>query len=322
MRRPRAHSGGGQPARCLLPRALRSLVRCRYVVVAVASLVATVAAPAASAAPRLRTLVVRASSSAHVDVTFVRTVTIDEWNLRVTGGREYAGFYFQPLSGRPAGGAGTVLFHRFRADGFVWAPLPIGPDDANTFAGRTELRTLPRGRYRLHVLADAPVEVRVPVAGFDTSRPLKATRPTRVSHLARDITDQFVPPAAAGTPGGAGRADLPFTVPSARTISFAALQMVSHGLYHTRNSSMGACIESADHPQCLNEDAKQFNGYHSPEYVHQPGELDIRASNVFVRHYFPSGLDPAKPGTQRAYYFAATTLHVDRVVAAALSISL
>ena len=274
------------------------------------------------AAPPFRTLVFRARANASLDITFPRSVTLDGWKIQTTGGRNYVGFYLQPLTGKPDAGAGAVRFHGYRIPGFTWAPLPVGVDDGWAFTSDSTTRTLPAGRYRLHVLADAPAEVRIPVVGF-TAKPLHATRPTRVSHLVKDVTSELVPrvPGGTATPGAA-RADLPFTVPSERTISFASLQVLRHGHRSTAGVGMGACINTEDHPHCMNEQNDQFDGYKRGEHHVDVATQNGKYEDTFVRYYFPSGKDPAGAGDQRAYYLTYSTANIDRVVVTAMSLAL
>lgn len=279
-------------------------------------LAAAVAAPVEAASPR--PLVLTASRSASIDVTFPRTVTLTPAAVRVSGGRRYAGYFLQRVGAGAASGTGAMYLHAFRAPATEWVAHPLGPDD---FVKDPPFR-LPAGRYRLYALGDGPIEVRIPLAGYAGARTLRATRPVRVTYAVRDVTATVLPrPTGMASPGGF-RADLPITVVSDASVSFSTIQTIRHGPYYASNTSQPeSCIGAADRPACA-LDPKESNGA-----VFKRGQYTVAASPAgssrFVdetgRYYFPGQIGA---GDWTAHFSVVSTDTIDRAVVAAMSVGL
>lgn len=299
------------------PRRIRIAVA---VALAVASLYAT---PGQAAAPK--PLVLRAKSTASVDVTFTRAVTIDPDAVRVSGGRNYAGYYLHPLSGPLLNGTGALFLHGYRvpsAPHVKWLPMPVGLGDFS----QTFPRTIPAGRYRVYVLADAPVEVRVPVTGY-TARTIQATRSVRVTYVGKDVTNDVLPrPGGMASPGIVSAA-LPITIPSNSNVTLTTIQVISHGTFYTHHQMQPAsCIGrpgvvEPDFTSCRDEQRDgQGAGFHRGQYTFasappSTGNFEDETNSV----YFPGRLSA---GPKVAHYMVGQTSVIDRVFVAALSIGL
>jgi hypothetical protein len=125
--------------------------------------------PVASAALTAHVLVVRGSRSATVDVTFRSRIRahVDAFvpgaQPSATTKGTYAGVWLESLAG-PPGGAGSVFVPA------SWHDQPIGWG-----AWDREDRSLPAGRYRVHLLTDGVSEVRLPVDGLARDLVLRPT---------------------------------------------------------------------------------------------------------------------------------------------------
>lgn len=139
--------------------------------VAASLLTASAYAPAV-AAPSTTTITITASRSAAMNVRLPRAVQFylgepgdDGPAVRIEGGGELAGFLLIP-AGRDAVGQ-----------------LALRRDNANPtyFTAGDPVATLPKGTYRLHVAASAPVTITFTVAGMSrtTWRPTEALATSR-----------------------------------------------------------------------------------------------------------------------------------------------
>lgn len=189
--------------------------------------------PAATAAPVLRTVTVRGVPNAYAEVTFTGRVRFEtsattkappSYDAKGT----YAGAYVEPLRGDgPA--AGTVLLRGM--PGLSDVPFPLAPQG-----------WLPPGRYRVHLLGDAPTTVRIRVEGL--RRDLTVTTRTRA-----DVVAQWVRRGAAGAATPVDRTIVPFTA-RRRTLTLVAGAHESTGFYgrrdvcvRPRTNGLSPCLE-------------------------------------------------------------------------------
>lgn len=130
--------------------------RRRAAALSLAALLVTPAVPA-TAQPAARTLTVTGVANAYTDVTFSSRVHLSTAAHagsppRFEGSGTYSGVYVTPLHGNgPA--AGTILLRGLPLLSDV--PFPLSGTD-----------WLPAGRYRVHLLGDAPATVRIRVDGL------------------------------------------------------------------------------------------------------------------------------------------------------------
>jgi hypothetical protein len=169
----------------------------RLVTAIVVATVAAVLPVTATAAPRFRTLTVQGPGNTYADVSFSSRVRLatsmtSEMRPRYTATGTYAGVYVTPVHG-PGPAAGTFLMRAFRMLSDL--PFPLGPVDA----------WLPPGRYRVHLLGDAPATVRISVEGLgrDVSVRTATPSPVHATLLQRGV---------AGVSAPADRTIVPFTV--------------------------------------------------------------------------------------------------------------
>ncbi|HVF03556.1 MAG TPA: hypothetical protein VNA20_01830 [Frankiaceae bacterium] len=273
------------------------------------------AAPGHAAAPKQTIL--RARSSASVDVTFTRPVRLDNDKVTVSGGRNYVGFYLHPLSSSYPNGTGNIYLQGYRDSRFDWLPLPLGGADFLSFPPRT----VPAGRYRLYALGDGPVEVRIPFTGY-AGRTLHATRPAKVAFVSKNVTKDLLPggPARIATPGTV-KVDLPITVVSNKSISFTTSQLITRGTARTTTNSTPSCIGAAEHPACVTESKEGNGGIHSEDqmiFAAAPPWQGIFLHN-YGRYYFPGQING---GEQTAHFVLAAANTIDRAIVAAVSIGL
>lgn len=282
------------------------------------------AAPGDAVAPK-PVLLFRATSSASVDVTFSRTVTIDPEAVRVSGGNRFAGFYLHPLAGPLLDGTGALFVHGYRLPSVPsvrWLPMPLGLGDF----GQAYPRKIPAGRYRLYVLADAPVDIRVPVTG-STTRTIRATRRVRVAYAGKDVTAEVLPRQAGTAAPGILTTRLPITLPSNSNLTLTTVQVLSRGTFYTHHYSQPAsCIGrsglvAGDFTSCRDE-PKDGPGaaFHRGQYTFSSipphvGVFEDETNSV----YYPGRLTS---GNKTAHYTFAMANNIERVFVAALSIGL
>ncbi|HVF06279.1 MAG TPA: hypothetical protein VNA20_15665 [Frankiaceae bacterium] len=179
----------------------------------------------------------------------------------------------------------------------------------------------------MYVLADAPVEVRVPITGY-TARTIQATRPVRVAYAGKDVTREVLPrPAGMASPGIVS-ASLPITVLSNSNVSLTTLQVLSHGSYHTRFYTQPAscigqpAVVEADHTSCHTEPDDGWGAvFHRGQYTFDTTPLRNGVLEDETNHvYFPGRLTA---GNKTAHFTIGPMTHtIDRVFVAALSIAL
>lgn len=170
----------------------------------------------ATAAPRLHTLTVRGVPNAYAEVTFagrVRFETATKSRPSYDAKGTYGGAYVEPVRGDgPV--AGTVLLRAMPSLSDV--PFPLGPQG-----------WLPPGRYRVHLIGDAPTTVKIRVEGL--RRDLTVTTKTRTNVVAT-----WVSRGMAGVATPADRTIVPFAVRS-RTLTVVAEAHESTGFYGQRD---------------------------------------------------------------------------------------
>jgi len=180
------------------------------------ALLAVGAPPATSAAPQ-RTLVVEGVPNAYADVTFptrfrLTTAYDREVPPVVESDGTYAGAYVTPLRGGPASGTFVVRGMRMLSD----LPFPIGPETWQ-----------PPGRYRVHLLGDAPTTVRLRVDGL--------RRDVRVRTAKRsDVVASFLHRGVIGVATPVDRTVVPLTVRRSTLVVFASSHE-STGFYGRRD---------------------------------------------------------------------------------------
>jgi hypothetical protein len=295
--------------------------RGRLACVAAVTFAGIVAGPGEAAAPKATIL--RAKSSASVEVTFSRPVSIDPEAVRVRGGHNYAGYYLHPLGGSLTDGTGALFLHGFRMPSVPhvrWLPLPVGLGDFS----QAYPRRIPAGRYRLYVLADGPVEVRVPISGY-AARTISATRRVRVAYSGGGRSYQSSP----GTPAPhVAHLSFPITVVSNANVSMTALQVLSHGSYYTRHYSQPAsCIGEptaveAVHASCYTATGHgQESAFHRGQYEFDSTPLRSGVLADETNHvYFPGRLTA---GRKTAHFTIGPSTHpMEHLFAAALSFGL
>ncbi|HWL34852.1 MAG TPA: hypothetical protein VNQ77_01540 [Frankiaceae bacterium] len=187
----------------------------RLLAVLLVSLV-SIPASAATAAPTSRTLTVRGVPNAYAEVMFagrVRFETATKSRPSYDAKGTYAGAYVERVRGDgPV--AGTVLLRAMPSLSDV--PFPLGPQG-----------WLPPGRYRVHLIGDAPTTVKIRVEGL--RRNLTITTKTRANVVAKWISRGM-----AGVATPADRTIVPFTVRS-RTLTVVAEAHESTGFYGQRD---------------------------------------------------------------------------------------
>lgn len=190
-----------------------------------------VPASAVAAAPTQHTLTVRGTPNAYAEVTFAGRVRLEtSTKARPTYDTKgtYAGAYVEPVRGEgPV--SGTVLLRAL--PGLSDVPFPLGPQD-----------WLPSGRYRVHLMGDAPTTVKIRVYGL--RRDLTVTTRTRTNVAAR-----WVSRGVAGVTMPVDRAIVPFTV-QRRTLTVVAETHESTGFYgrrdicvRKRTSGLSPCLD-------------------------------------------------------------------------------
>lgn len=116
----------------------------------------------ADATPAILTL--QGSTTAWVDVTLRRKVTIDYAKTAFQGGERFVGFYAEDL-GRPAAveghTLGAVQLHDFHGPAEAGITENLSPFGSST----PYSTTLEAGRYRFYLLADGPAVMRVALTG-------------------------------------------------------------------------------------------------------------------------------------------------------------
>lgn len=282
-------------------------------------------------AAALPTLTVKARSTASVDLTFRRNVSVNAVGFSAKGGRSYAGFYLEPLEGRLHVGVGAVYIRAFDATDIApleavgigpfdpMPPLPLGAPRRlkDDLPWRDEPRVLPAGRYRLHVFADSPVRISVPMRGF-TSGPLQARGPSQVSFAEKDITPY---PKGIAAPG-AITANLEIEIPTRKNITVVAIQSIRHGTMLAEVWPTFGCIGPPEEATCLTEPNNDFGTvYRQGQYMFDTMTRGAVAQKLdeIARYYIPG---QNAPGPAVAHFYATTSNLMDRVVVAAMSIGL
>lgn len=138
----------------------------RAVVVVVGLVLAGVASPA-TAAPQ-GTITLQGNTSAWAMIDIPRDVTIDARGITATGGGRFGGFYVD------FGGQENL--------GAVWLRDYHMPGEPGGHVSGLDIHSgnVSRGRYRIYLVADGPMTVRIPVTGM-TSRTLRPTNRTTAS---------------------------------------------------------------------------------------------------------------------------------------------
>lgn len=178
--------------------------------------IATVPAEATSA---VRTLTVRGAGNTFTDVTFTARVRLStaassKTPPEYTTDASYAGVFVAPL-GRPGPGAGTVLLRGMPV--LSRLAFALGPPQ----------EWLPPGRYRVHLLGDAPATVRIRAEGLRRDLTVTTTRPSSVrgGYLDRGL---------AGVTTPASRTVVPFDV-QPTTLTIVSSEQRSTAVYGRRD---------------------------------------------------------------------------------------
>lgn len=190
-------------------------------------------AGAAPAAATARVLTVRGAPNAYAEVSFagrVRLATSVTTNVPPTYDTRgtYAGVYLERVGG---GGpvAGTLLLRAM--PGLSDVPFPLGSRS-----------WLAAGRYRVHLLGDAPTTVTIRVEGL--SRDVTVTTKTRTTVAATWVTR-----GVAGVTTPADRTIVPFLVRHTTLVVVASMHQ-STGFYgrsdvcvRTRTNGLSPCVD-------------------------------------------------------------------------------
>lgn len=189
----------------------------RFLGILLVCLLGVPAGPVA-AAPVLRTLTVRGAPNSYVEVTFAGRVRFEtsmtskappSYDARGT----YAGVYVEPVRGTgPVAGTILLLGMPVLSD----YPFPLGPQG-----------WLPAGRYRVHLLGDAPTTVRVRAEGL--RRSLTVTTRTR-----SDVVATWVSRGVAGVATPVDRTIVPFEM-RRKTLAVVSAMHESTGFYGRRD---------------------------------------------------------------------------------------
>lgn len=159
-------------------------------------LLAAGTATPSTAQPASRTLTISGRVNGFADVTFPTAVRLGTSRHAavppvVTGTASYAGAYLTPLDGAGPS-AGTIILRAF-------------PMFGDTPFALTTHTSLPAGRYRVHLLGDAPTTVRMSIDGVRRDVSVRTRTPS-------DVTAQQVGRGVAGVDTPVDRAVVPFTV--------------------------------------------------------------------------------------------------------------
>lgn len=275
------------------------------------------AAPAAAAEPS--TYSISAARSASVDITLSRPVVLDMSRTTVKGSGSFAGYYLQPLAGDPLGGAGVLVFNGVAVGKFAPAPVPLGNASAVLSYSPKERRNLAAGRYRVHVLADAPTVVRLGLRGAGTSRALRATVSSRFAASVRDAT-----PRGAVETGPVASADVPLAIASKRSLTvlmlFVAYRAPTPGATRVYRTCLGPPEVAA-----LCQAGPSVPGNARPDDEYGSLREDITSpvpgatGGLTYAVYYRDGSDVA--GERTASYLAGVSGVLDRFVVGAFSLA-
>lgn len=195
------------------------------------SLCGAATAVAAPSSPRV--LTVRGVPNAHAEVSFtgrVRLETSATAKARPTYDTEgtYAGAYVEPV-GRSGPVAGTLLLRAM--PGLSDVPIPLGSRS-----------WLPPGRYRVHLIGDAPTTVKIRVEGIRRNLTVTTTKPAAVAAT-------WVARGVAGVVTPVDRTIVPFTV-RRPTLAVIATSHESTGFYgrsevcvRNRTNGLAPCLD-------------------------------------------------------------------------------
>ncbi|HVE74573.1 MAG TPA: hypothetical protein VNA30_05720 [Mycobacteriales bacterium] len=263
-------------------------------------------APVADAgAPAL--LRIAGSSSAYVDVTLRAGMGLDYTRIALQAKGSLAGVYIEPLTGGPPeDGIGFLVPLKFRAKGLELHPLQLGRAevDAENMGAPISLRA---GRHRVHLLADGPVTITIPLVGPRAAS--LSLRPTRRSAVTASTIDMT--PRAPAPEIGPVDADQPHAVPE-RAITVVALRQV------WRNDGGHFIATSA----CLERPATRGICYqYGPLYEVEEQEETPGGDHYWVRagYYYP---DDVTPGNYVAAYSTILAEKAESVVAFVMSLRL
>lgn len=251
-------------------------------------------------------LVMSADSAATGDFTLRSPATVqvrhlasagyaDGWSFQGCG--DVRGFYLRPVGGDRGGGAGAVDLAGLRygapndvalpGNAIPRAPVPLG---ALVFSGPADQSPpvdqavrLPAGRYRLHVLATRPCDIRLPLGGYHGVVRAWATRPLRLQYAVDSLdtpVHQDIPAAPAPRAGYAVHT----VEATAATMAIAFVHRVGYetGVLMTSVHAWEVCIEAEAAPACSERVA--------PGSAPPPG--DFYANTVMVT---PVDVSPATP---------------------------
>lgn len=259
-----------------------------------------------AAAPAV--LRIAGSSSASVDVTLRAAMALDYTRISLQARGSLAGVYIEPLTGLPEEGLGFVVPLKFRAAGHGLHPLLLGRAEVDGASG-VALVSLRPGRHRVHLLADGPVTITIPMVGSRAaSLSLHPTRRSAVTASTVDMTPRAPEPEL-----GPVDADQPHAVPE-RAITVVALRQV----WRQGGGSVIATTE------CLARIAMPGTCYVSPTHPSYEVEEEEETPGgdhywVNAGYYYPGDLTP---GTYLASYSTILTEKADSVVGFVMSLRL
>jgi hypothetical protein len=282
---------------------------------------------ASGAEPRYGALTVDSQGTGYVDIVFRRATTVDGEHAWVGAGHGSVAFYLQPLGTDTSAATGYALAPDFTVPGSLtgsepWPsdPLPLTDRDvASAVAGKP--RRLPAGRYRLHVVAQEPARVTIPVTGPGAMR-VRTTHTGSATLASKDVTatslvGQQMPAPAVSV------ADLGLRVPSDHTVTLVAMQIVRHGARLVPSDlSVQLCVEPDTRPHCALEGDDRADVYRDGRAVEKQPSGEFVEADRFTRFYFPGTASERVQGDAEAYSHVVSTTGADRVVVLGLSLAL
>jgi hypothetical protein len=249
------------------------------------------------------------SSSSYVDVTLRAPMALDYTRIRIQAKGSLAGVYVEPLTGLPEEGLGFVVPLTFRASGLDLHPLLLGraENDADRLDGPPA--TLQPGRHRVHLLADGPATISLPLVGArTTSLSLRPTRRSAVTASSIDMTPRPPQPDL-----GPVAADQPHAVPE-RAITVVAMRHVWRQGGGRVTAATGCLVQAALPGICYVSPTR-------PQYEVDEEQQTSGGDHYWVSsgYYYPGNLTS---GSYHASYSTVLTEKPESVVAFVMSLRL